>query len=548
MQIMPDDLGVLAGAAEVELRDNKFDAANELITKALNISKDDVRSQLVQSEISIQKKDYPDARARLNALDTRNPPPSKLDQSRIKLALGKLAEADGKDDEAVELFAKAAELAGDAELTPTLTAVNKYTAMADKLGDNTNAAELRGKAQMLLEKVEKQAEKDPAIALALGSALLRTGDAAKAEQWLYRVVEARPDDAEGHYQIAKALARQDKTNEAVTRLTRAIELAPKRFEFQVELARTYERAHEDQMAGAIYNRLLADAKDAASVELRAAAGLYFARLKQYAKAGEQGDLILKVVPNHVAGMYLRGEGLLLLNNVDDSRVLFTKAATSERSSRYSEALGRANEAKAAVSGEMKFQAPAIDAYKTAIAIDDKNSDAYAGLARMYMLQKEYKQALPPLGKAYEVDKTNLDVMSMIGLAYFNLRDGDDSARNNSITWFKLARSANRDSTVASMSTMSYHLGRMYEEKNSLAEAASALDDATTRAEAEDKKTGKMQPWYAEAQYFRGRVHNALNHIDQARDAWTKWIGQNPPSSDPRLGEVRNALATGLQKR
>ncbi len=548
LAVMPEDLGALAGSAEIELRDNKLDAASEQIGKALAISKDDIRSQLVQSEISVAKKDYNDARARVDALSRRNPPPPKLDQARIKMAAGRLAEfADGKDEVAAELYAEAAKLAGDADLSPTLTAVGKYTAIAEKTDDQNKAGELRGKATELLEKLETQADKEPDVALALGAAYLRNGDAAKAETWLYKFVEARPDDAEGQFQLAKALARQDKTPEAINRLTKAIERAPKRVEFRVELARTYERAKDDAKAGEIYEKLLAEFKDTASVEVRASAGRFFARKKQYEKAGEQGEQILKVVPNHVVGQYLKGEGLLFKNSLDDARLLLGKAAAAERDTHYFEALGRANMGKAIASGEVKFQPLAIDAFKTAITIDDNNDDAYFGLGLMYMAQKNYPLAIPPLAKANKVNPSDIDIMAIIGLAFFNLKDSQSSAGPTAAIWLEQAKKANQDG-VLTLATINYYLGRLYEEQGKAAPAASALDEAVRRAELEDKKTGKMQPWYGDAQYLRGRVHNVLHNDEAARDAFQKFLGQNPPQDDLRRKEAEKELSTALQKR
>jgi tetratricopeptide (TPR) repeat protein len=548
LAVMPEDLGALAGSAEIELRDNKLDAASEQIGKALAISKEDIRSQLVQSEISVAKKDYNDARARVDALSRRDPPPPKRDQARIKMAAGRLAEfADGKDEVAAELYEQAAELAGDADLSPTLTAVGKYSSIAEKLEPtDVKKAELLGKASKLLEKLETQADKEPDVALALGAAYLRTGDAVKAEPWLYKFVEARPDDAEGQFQLAKALARQDKIPEAITRLGKAIDRAPKRVEFRVELARTYERAKDDAKAGEIYEKLLAEFKETASVEVRASAGRFFARKKQYDKAGEQGEQILKVVPNHVVGQYLKGEGLLLRNAVDDARLLLGKAAAAERDTYYFEALGRANMAKANASGEVKFQQLAIDAFKTATMIDDNNNDAHFGLGLMYMGQKQWALAIPPLAKANKVAPEDIDVMAMIGLAFYNLKDAQRDAAATAIVWFEQARKTNKDGVVVSLATINYHLGRLYEEQNRLPNAASALDEAVDKGEKEHRKTGKMPGWYADAQYFRGRVYKALNNVPAARDAWTKFLGQSPSPNDPHVKEAQQALATSLR--
>jgi len=543
LQVLPDDLGALAGAAEVELRDGKLDAASDQIAKALAISKDDVRSQLVQSEISIAKNDLPDARARIEVLGNRNPPPPKLDQARIKMAAGRLAEAAGKDEDAAELYGQAAELAGDTDLAPTLAAVAKYTGLADKSDDQAKATELRGKATKLLAKLETQADKDPAIALALGAAYLRAGDAAKAEPWLRKFNEARADDAEGQFQMAKALAKLDKIDDAITRFNRAIELAPKRPELMIELARTYERAAKDDQAGEIYNKLLAAAKDP-SVEIRAGAGRFFARRGEKEKAGEQGEAILKVVPNHTAGMFLKAEGLLVKNQLDDARLLFGKAVAAERDAQYFDGLGRANEAKAVGSNEVKFQQAALDAYKTASSIDPKLFNPHAGTGRLLVSRKEYVQAIEPLRAANVLDQTNADVVFLVGKCFYELRTGTPAQAANAILWFT------RANALQETGDAHFYLGNLYYEKETGDKGAAAVrefDLATAIADKVEKATGKVPEWYLDAQYLRGRVYGQLGNVPAARAAWLRYKERATPSTDQaRYNEVSQALVTSLK--
>ncbi|MBA2541091.1 MAG: hypothetical protein H0V17_15735 [Deltaproteobacteria bacterium] len=545
LAILPDDLGSLSGAADVELRDGKLDAASDQIAKALLISKDDVRSQLVQSEISIAKRDLSDAAARIDALAKRNPPPPRIDQARIKMAAGNLASAQSNDEAAADAYSQAAELAGDTDLAPTLAAVGKLSTLADKAtseNDAEKATLLRARATKLLEKLEANAEKDPSIALALGMAYLRTSDATKAEPWLRKFVEARPDDAEGQFQLAKALARLDRADDALTRLNRAIELAPKRAEIPIELALTYERAKQDDKANEVYTKLLADFKDNASIELRARAGRFYSRRGEKEKAGEQGEAISKVAPNHAAGQFLKAEGLLHKNQIDEARLLYGKAAAVERDALYFDGLGRANEAKALASNEVKYQQLAIDAYRTASSLDDKLLNAWSGLGRVYMMRKDHALALPALDKAHKLDEKNAAVAFLIGTVYYSQKDADPTAASTAVTWLVLTNRLEPGGNA----TAWHYLGVLYSDMPTKArEAAAAFDVATTMALAEDRKSGKLPPWYAESQYLRGRVHKANGNISAARDAWEKFLGQTPPIGQRRK-EAEQALATSLK--
>ena len=207
----------------------------------------------------------PDAKARLKNLLERNPPPPKADLAKVRMAAGKLSEAEKDDASAAAHYAEAAQLAGDSDLAPTLAAVAKFGILADKAaadGNSEKANDFRAKADKLLENIRTTAEKDVQLALTLGIAYLRTNDAAKAEPWLRKYVDARPDEAEGQYQLAKALAKLDNAEDAINRLTKAQSLAPKRTEIGIELALTYERLKRDADANGVYIKLLADNADA----------------------------------------------------------------------------------------------------------------------------------------------------------------------------------------------------------------------------------------------------------------------------------------------
>jgi Flp pilus assembly protein TadD len=548
LEVLADDLSALAGAADVELRDGKLDAAADQISKALAISKDDIRSQLVQSEISIAKKELSDARARIEALSTRNPTPPKLDLARIKMAAGNLANAESKDEDAAAAYEEAALLAGDTDMAPTLAAVGKLTLLSDKAtneGDAPKATGYKERATKLLEKLEAQADKDPSIALSLGMAYLRTGDALKAEPWLRKFVEARPDDAEGQFQLAKALARLDRTDDAITRLNRAIELAPKRPELSIELALTYERAKQDDKANDIYTKLLAAQGADASVELRARAGRFFSRRGDKKKAGEQGDEILKVAKNHTAGSFLKAEGLLEQNQLDEARLLFGRAAAAERDALYFDGLGRANEAKAVASNESKYQQLAIDAYKTATSLDDKLVASHAGMGRMYMLRKEYDLAVVPLDKAYKLDQTDPNVPFLIGLAYFQQKEKSPDLAKAAVTWLKISNALKPSAEV------NYRLGLLYRETDPKA-AAAALETAMDMALKDERDNGdawakKNMPWLHDLLYQAGDALNATQNLKRAAFAWDAFLGHAPDSRQFQV-QIRNAqreLTTGL---
>ena len=534
LAIAPDNLRALSGLAEVELVAGKLDAATELVKKALEISKDDLGAQLVQAEISIQQNDLRDAAARVDALVARSPTPPVADQARIKLLVGKLLDANGDDDAAVKAYEEAAKLAGETDLAPTLAAVKKLTALAkaSRVGESAKATEFRRRADELLGALAKNAESDPQLALTLGIAYLQVQDPTKAETWLRGVVESRPKEAEGYYQLAKALALLNKTEDAVSRLQQAMVLSPGRAEIGIELALTYETAGRDAEALATYTKLLAAAKDP-SVEVRARAGRFFARVGEITKAAAQGDKILETEPTHTTGMYLKAEGLLATDHLEDARALFTKATATEREPQFLDGLGRVDEELARKTGDTRIQDAAIRAYLETIELAPTMWNPRAGLGRLYMARREFSKAVAALVTAYGL-RRDAEVAFQLGIAYKELQQVPAA-----IEWLNesLKHKPNAEA--------SWYLGEMYFDSNQGNLAAGALESATRTALESEKKTGVTVPWLTEALHKLGRLYKDLNNLHAAREAWEKYVGRNPPPS-VQLTEVRRALATSLR--
>jgi len=529
LAIAPNDVAAMTGLAETELRDGKLDSAAELLKKALDISKDDVRAQLAQSELSLLRKDLPDAMARLGVLAARNPPLPERDQMRVKLLQGRLFDAQSQDEQAVAAYLEAAKLGGDQDLTPTLAATTKLTTLADKATkakDTAKATAYRAQADELLAKVAANAQKDPQIALVLGTAYIQANEAAKAEPWLRRAVDARAD-ADSLYQLAKALARLGKPDEAIVGLKKAIELAPARPEIALELARTYEVANNDTEAEALYVKLIAAA--APSLEVRARAGRFFARRGDPKRAAEQATKILAADSQHAAGLFLKAEGLLADGKYDEARKLLAQAVTIDRDPQYLDAQGRVAELIAAQSGDTKVQDAALIAYMAASELAPTMFNPLAGQGRLYINRREAAKAVAPLLAASKLRPADGDVAYLIGLAYKELQQ-----TTAAIEWLKRATALKPNADA------SWNLGQLYLEANKGALAAGALATATRVALESEKQTGKAVPWLTEALHRLGRAYLDTNNNAGARDAFNLYIGRSPPPG-PQRAEAERAL-------
>ncbi|HEY0478584.1 MAG TPA: tetratricopeptide repeat protein [Kofleriaceae bacterium] len=531
----PQDLAATAGLAETELRDGKIAAAAELTARALGAAKDDVAAQLVQSEIEIKQRRLTLATQRLTALANRATPLSPLETARLQLVTGKLREAEGKDDAAVDAYVAGAAAARELDLEPLLAAVGKLAAMTTAAvaeRDAPRATALRARADELLGGFTEQARRDPQLALTLGIGYLQSGNPDKAEPWLRRAAQARPDDAEARFQLGRALLRSGKPQDALEVLDAALRLDAARADIAADLAHTYELLGRDGDAGALYTRLLAGAEP--SLEIRARGGRFFARIGARDKAAEQGKKILAVDPRHPAGLYLKGEGLLAADKPLEAKQQFQRAIEADRDPQYLDALGRAAEALAQ-GGDREAQELALRSYQSAAEAAPGMLNPLVGQGRLYVARHEAAKAVLPLLAASRLDGKNADVMFLIGAAYQEIQQP------------AMARQWLEDAARLAPSAEAYwRIAQIDRDANRGPQAVAALSSATRLASETEKRTGKPVAWLTDALYLEGRVSLDLHNEAAAREAWVRYVARNPPAS-VQLGEVKQLLATQLRR-
>jgi tetratricopeptide (TPR) repeat protein len=535
LAVVPNDLGATTGLAETELRDGKLAAAAELTAAALGISKDNVPAQLVQSEIELKQNKLPLAGQRLAALASHTTPLAPLEQARLHLITGKLFEAQGKDDDAIDAYVAGARAAHGLDLAPTMAAVAKLATMAAAAvaaRDPARAGELRARSEQVLGELAEQAERDPRLAMTLGVAYLQEGNAEKAEPWLRRVVEARPADAEARFQLGRALLKSGQHAAALEALNAAMGLDPSRSDIAVDLARTYEALGQDGEARTLYGKLLGG--NDPTLELRARAGRFYARTGAIDKAGEQGAKIVAVDPSNPAGFYLKGEALLAAGKALEAKQAFLRASDLDRDPQYLDAVGRAAEVLGQ-GGDREQQDLALRSYAAAAEGTPAPPNAFIGQGRLYVARHEAAKAVPALIAASRLDPNNAEVMSLMGAAYQELQQPAVA-----LQWFEAS------TRIAPSAEAFWRMGQLYRDGNAAAMAAAALGSATRLASESEKKSGKPVVWLTDALYLLGRVQLDLHNEAAARDAWSIYVGRTPTPS-AQLTEVKQLLATSLRR-
>lgn len=536
LAIAAADVLATTGLAEVELRDNKPEAAKELVEKAVRMAPNDVRAQLAQAELSVRVSNYKDAEQRLTLLSQRQPPLAPLEQARLHLIQGFLHEARLDDNAAVDAYITGAKIAGDLDLGPMTAAVRKLSDLATRAleeNDPKKAEAYRQRADALLGELAKKAESDPALALSLGIAYLQAGDPAKAEPLLRQAAEARPNDADPMFQLAKSLAKQDKLEDAISQFKRAMEIDPTRTEIGFELAKTYEAASRDAEASDLYDRLL-QAPDL-PIELRGRACRFFGKLGQVEKAAAEGEIIYKANPKDPAGAYCKGEGSLLKGNPDEARKLFQNAVQSDSTPQFLDAQGRAAEAIMAKDGDTKLQEEALRVYGFAHTQASKMLNPIIGMGRIYLARKEWSKAIEMLVKAYALRDKDPQIAYMIGVSAEALNDAAKA-----IQWYSVTNAS------APTADSAQREGFLQVQANNAGRAKAMLSLAVKLAVEEQKQTGKAPPWVGDAHYEVGNIEETLGNLAGARESYERYLQTNPPAG-PRVTTVKNKLQTSLKR-
>jgi tetratricopeptide (TPR) repeat protein len=530
--IAPNDVATLTGAAWVELRDNKLAIASDMLQKALTIAKDDPAAQLAIAELNVRQGKLPDAVKSLKALDARTPPLAPLLHAQLQIVKGKLLEAQGQDEDAVAAYEQGAKDAGDLDLSPTMAAVEKLSAMAKK-ADAAKATEYRDRADKLLSALAERAQDDAMLSMTLGVAYLQAGDATKAEGLLRRATEMNVTNLEAKLELAKALVKLNKTDESIDQLKKAFALDPSRGDIALELARTDEQAGRDDDAKKMYDALLAN-KDAPTTA-RVHAGKFYARKGDLKQAAEQAALILAAEPDNAAGHYLKGEGLLGAGNLDDARKELALAVDADPEAQYLDAQGRAAEKTYEKTNEIKFLDLALRAYSRATDNDPKQFNSWAGQGRIYVARKEWEQAAKPLSAANALNKQDAEVMFNLGLTAAKLQQ-----KPVAVQWFVAAQKIKPTAEGA------HQLGLLYFDLNQPPLALQAFRSSTSLGAELEKQTGKEVEWLTE-DYFQLGAMVPLSSRDchLQREAWERFLMRNPKPS-ARVDEAKRALATSLK--
>ncbi|MCL4226810.1 MAG: tetratricopeptide repeat protein, partial [Myxococcales bacterium] len=530
LTVLATDVGALVSAAALELRDGKLDEAATQIEKAIGLAPASVRANLVAAELDLARSRLADAAQRLAALRARTPPLAGDELGRLHLIDGMRLEAEQQPDAALAAYAEAARVLGTDALEPAIAAamlLGRMAGAARAAKDEVRAKALEAQASERLERLAAEAEADPTLAVTLGVTYLAAGAAADSERWLRKALARRPRDVEATFQLAEALRRQGKQDEALATLVKAFELDPTRIDLGVELARGFEAAGEDVRAAELFRRLVA--VPTATLDVRLRAGRFFARVRDVEAARKQGELILEVDPASATGLFLRAEGLLADGNLDEARTLLQRAVKADPDPQFLDGLGRACEALAARSGDTARRDEALTAYVQASDLDPKMLNPRLGRGRLHMERNEHGKALAAFQEALELAPAEPSIPYGIGMAYAELND-----RARAVEWLTRAVRAKARADAY------YRLGVIHFDMENSGAAAAALARATELGLADERALGVTVPWLTDAYWLLGTAERARASDGAKCRAWRAYLERNP-TNRVQADEVRREM-------
>ncbi len=530
------------GEARADLAQGLLDDARRKLEAVLADDPTDIDATMALAEVAVKQGKPDEAQSLVTPLLGRDPPlDNQYELGRLHVVQGDILAANGDDklaDAIAEYRMAVSLIPPDQDIRPT---VELAKALA-RDPDPTHAAE----AKDLLAPITDRAKSEPALAVTLGLAYRAAGDAARAEEWFRTALAARPNDVEALYQLGQALFDKKAYDEAIDSLKKAF-AEGNREDIGRQLAMFYEQLGRDDEAAQIYDQLL-NVKNP-SINVRARAGRFYARIGNADGATAMGDSILAEAPNNAAGLFLKGEAMLGAGKVVNAVRFFRQATSTSGEPQFFDGLGRAYLAL-----DPPRMGDAIDAFKQAAVKEDFLSPRL-GIVCARLMRRDYRaditKVTDAIDKARALDPKNAWLYYAEGEVYQGTGDQKRAIR----AYHQAIHLGLPKKRVHAF--VEFLLGIAAKDIDSRSEAASALASATSTYEqlvrsgdkggdvdhcplaltsrwAHPKSAGQEPPWITEAYRSLGYVQRARGNRGAAIRAWETYLGRDPSDRDEAM--------------
>lgn len=182
-----------------------------------------------------------------------------------------------------------------------------------------------GKAKEARNFIEKEFKKDDIqTSYLLGISWIKSGDLAKAEEYLEKVVLKNNRLNEAIFNLAKVKLTRGKKDKAKELFKKAIELNPKEEKYYIALAMLYEIEKETDNAIALYQEGLSKHPD--SIPLLNNIAILYLQKNDTQKAVSYADQVLKIAPDDPNILDTFGQIYYKMNNFERAVSYLEKAA------------------------------------------------------------------------------------------------------------------------------------------------------------------------------------------------------------------------------
>ncbi len=539
-----NNLSAIVGEARADLAQGLLDDSRRKLEGVLQADANDIDATMALAEVAVKQGKPDEAQALVTPLLQRDPPlDNEHELGRLHVVQGDILAAGGDD----KLSAAIAEYRKAVELVPPDQDIRPTVELAKALArDPAHASE----AKDLLDPITDRAKSEPALAVTLGLAYRAAGDTERAEQWFRTALAARPNDVEALYQLGQALFDKKEYDEAIDSLKKAF-AEGNREDIGRQLALFYEQLGRDDEAGQIYDQLL-NVKNP-SINVRARAGRFYARIGNADKAKAMGDSILAENPDNAAGLFLKGEAMLGAGKAVDAVRFFRQATAGSGEPQFFDGLGRAYLAL-----DPPRMDDAIKAFKQAEVKEDFLSPRL-GIVCARLMRRDFRaditKVTDAIDDARKLEPKNAWLYYVEGEVYQGTGD-----QKRAIRAYKQALRLGLPKKGVH-AFVEFLLGVAAKDIDSRSDAAAALESATNTYEqlmrsgekggdvthcplaltsrwAHPKMPGQEAPWITEAYRSLGYVQRARGNRGAAIRAWEKYLGRDPADRDEAMDVKR----------
>jgi tetratricopeptide (TPR) repeat protein len=356
-------------------------------------------------------------------------------------------------------------------------------------------------ARTVLERAQRAAPRDPAVAYELGRVLAAQGQTEAAKVQFERAIEYDPDPVQAHLALANfyldranALAEQNATN------AQSGAVGAQQLRDDVNAYATTVAAADEQYRAA----LAAGASNPKDLEL---IGTRLYESGEYDGAATAYERLIKIAPNDANAQHGLARAYTQLGRLDAAQNAERKALTLNNGN-FPEALAGLGDI--ALARERSDEA--IQQYNLALQQDPNLAAAYIGLGRVSAAAGNWAVAAGHFQRAIDHDATSADAYRWLGEALLEQRDYSGAAEA-----YRQAIAIRRDYAEAYYGLARAQLG-MSQPTEAAANLAAAL---------------AIRPGYDNAWLEQGKLNEQLGRDSAAIDAYSQAIVANGKLAEAR---------------